>query len=85
MEKIYIFLIAGIFLIGSIFAFTTISLKEDWIKLDSISSKEVCDSTTDLLIKISCSLLKLEPLDISKSDLIFEKNSDGVIKIYGGK
>ena len=84
MKKIYIFLIIGIFLIGSILALTTISLKEDWIKLDSISSKEVCDSTTDLLVKTACAF-KSKDIDISKSDLIFEKNSDGVIKIYGGK
>ena len=84
MKKIYIFLIIGIFLIGSILAFTTISLKEDWIKLDSISSKEVCDSTKDLFIKTACAF-KSKDIDISKSDLIFEKNSDEVIKVYGGK
>jgi hypothetical protein len=41
-KKILIGIFAVVTLLGIVTALTTISIKEDWVKLDSISSKEVC-------------------------------------------
>jgi hypothetical protein len=84
-KKILIGIFAVILLLGIVTALTTISIKEDWVKLDTISSKEVCDSAKDSLTIIECDLKKSDTKDVSDSDLKFEKNSEGIIRVSFGR
>jgi hypothetical protein len=83
-KKILIGIFAVVTLLGIVTALTTISIKEDWVKLDSINSKEVCDSVKDFSTTTECDLQKSDVKDISDSDLKFEKNSEGIIRVGFG-
>jgi len=81
MKAIFFFWIVGILLIGSVFAF---SIKEDWVKLNTIDVSGICSASTSTAITSICKVLEKKGIDVSTSDLVFEKNSDGVIKVYDG-
>lgn len=78
MKKIYLALIIGILLVGTVFAIK-VSLKDDWNKLSTIDSKEICSISKE--IKSDCDGLSKDGLDVSGSKLTIEQNSEGVIKV----